>query len=336
MNAFTPFTLAELKARYSVAQAWRDLGLAGAPAKSCRSPFPGEHKHGDTHPSFSVFADDSRWKSHSTGEGGDVFDLVRKAQGTDTAGAIAWVRERVATASPQPVARAAPSEKPRAVWPDLRHGTPEELAALAKLRSLNVEAVQLAAARGFLHFGTLWHQPFWALTDSRRSLVEFRRLDGKPWPAFGRLAERKSHCLGSGKDWPVGITEAAQGERVAWLEGAPDFLAFLHFALAEGRAEHVAPVAMLGAANQRVAADALALLRGKSVVLYPHCDPAGQTAAKAWARQLRAAGARVSAFDLSGAILDDGTAGKDLNDLCRLSADCFDGPEGARLREVCP
>jgi hypothetical protein len=328
--------LSAIKARYSIAQAWFDLGLAGAPTKICRSPFRNEHRNGDAHPSFSVYAEGTRWKDQATGEGGDVFDLVRKARGVEMAGAITWVRERMGAASPQRFARAAPSEKPRAVWPELRQGTPEELAELAQLRSLNVEAVQLAAARGFLHFGTLWHQPFWALTDSRRSLAEFRRLDGKPWPAFGRLAERKSHCLGSGKDWPVGIVEAAQRDSVAWMEGTPDFLAFLHFALAEGRAEHVAPVAMLGAANQRIAADALALLRGKSVVLYPHCDAAGQTAAKAWARQLRAAGARVSAFDLSGAILDDGTTGKDLNDLCRLSAECFDGPEGARLREVCP
>ncbi len=328
--------LSDLKARYSIAQAWSDLGLEGAPAKICRSPFRNEHRNGDAHPSFSVYAEGARFKDFSTGESGDVFDLVRKARGVDMAGALAWVRERMGAASARPVVRLTSAEKPRAVMPDLRHGTPAELAALAKLRSINVEAVQLAAARGFLHFGTLWRHQFWALTDSRRSLVEFRRLDGKPWPAFGRLSERKSHCLGSGKNWPVGIVEAAQCESVAWLEGAPDFLAFLHFALAEGRAEHVAPVAMLGAANQRVAAEALELLRGKSVVLYPHCDPAGQTAAKAWARQLRVAGARVSAFDLSGAILDDGTTGKDLNDLCRLSADCFDGPAGVRFREVCP
>jgi hypothetical protein len=330
-------TLPDLKARYSIARAWADLGLDGEPAKICRSPFRAEHRNGDAHPSFSVYADGTRWFSHSTGEGGDVFDLVRKARALDMAGALAWVRERAgATLAVAPTPAAGRMNRPPAKLPDLRAGTRSELAALAELRGVNVEALRLATARGFLHFGELWRHAFWALTDARRALVEFRRLDGKPWPAFGRLSERKSHCVGSGKAWPVGITEAATTRVVGWVEGAPDFLAFLHFALAEGRAEHVAPVAMLGAANQRVAPDALALLRGKTVVLYPHCDPAGQAAGKAWARQLRAAGARVTAFDLSGAQLEDGSQGKDLNDLCRLSADSFDAPAGARFREVCP
>ena len=47
-------------------------------------------------------------------------------------------------------------------------------------------------------------------------------------------------------------------------------------------------VAMLGAANHRLAGDALARFHGKHVVLYPHCDDAGHTAAKAWARHPRA------------------------------------------------
>jgi len=322
--------LSDLKARYSIAQAWRDLGLEGEPAKICRSPFPADHKNGDAHPSFSVFAEGRRWKNQATGEGGDVFDLVRKARGTDVAGAIAWVCERLGVA-------AVPSEHGSGTrWPALRPGTPEECTRLAGMRSLHVNAVRLAAERGFLHFGTLWHHTFWALTDQRRKLVELRRLDGKPWPAFGRLAERKSHCLGSGKDWPVGTLEAAPYDVVAWMEGAPDFLAFWHFALMEGKMDAVAPVAMLGAANQRIAADALARFHGKRVALYPHCDDAGCTAAKTWARQLRDVGAAVAAFDLSGVEKIDGTAGKDLNDLCFIAVDCYEKPENSRFREVLP
>lgn len=323
-------TLTELKARYSIPQAWRDLGLDGEPAKICRSPFPGEHKHGDAHPSFSVFAEGARWKDHATGAGGDLFDLVAKVRGTDVPGAIAWVRERLGVERPNN------SRSGSTPWPELRLGTPEERGRLARLRDLAPEAVQLATERGFLFFGTMWRQPFWAITDQRRKLVEFRRLDGQPWPAFGRLAERKSHCLGSGKDWPIGTLESAAAPAIAWVEGAPDLLAFWHWAYVEAKSATVAPVAMLGAANHRVAADALARFHGKRVVLYPHADSAGQAAAKAWARQLRAVGAKVHAFDLSGIVKDDGTPGKDLNDLCSMSADCLEDPANVRFQEVLP
>jgi hypothetical protein len=260
-------SLSELKQRYTVAQAWRELGLPGEPAKICRSPFPADHKHGDVRPSFSVFADDMRWKNLATGEGGDVFDLVMKARGCDMAGAVAWVRERVGGASTTATTIATttlPTAKP---WPELRPGTAAELARLAKLRHLVIDAMRLASERGFLHFGTLWGHLFWAVTDQRRKLVELRRLDGAPWPAFGRLAERKSHCMGSGKDWPIGTLEAKAAATVAWVEGAPDLLAFWHFAFAERKVDRIAPVAMLGAANHRIAGDALARLHDKHVVL---------------------------------------------------------------------
>lgn len=322
--------ISELKARYTITQAWPDLGFAGEPAKTCRSPFPAEHQHGDNHPSFSVFSDGTRWKNHATGEGGDVFDLVRKARGTDIAHAVEWVRERLDIArAPVATARGRPG-------PELRPGTVGERARLAALRNLSLGAVILAGERGFLHFGILWGSSFWAITDQRRRLVEYRRLDGKPWPAFGHLTERKSHCMGNGKDWPIGTLESAPARTVVWLEGAPDLLAYFHFALIEGRAETVAPVAMLGAANHRVAGDALARFHGKQVVLYPHLDDAGQIAAKAWARQLRDAGATVSAFDLSGFTTVAGKPGKDLNDLSFISGDSYEDPENFRFREVLP
>jgi hypothetical protein len=323
-------TFSDMKARYSIPEAWRDLRFQGKPAKCCRSPFPGEHKNGDAHLSFSVFAEGTRWKDQATGEGGDVFDLVKKARGSDIADAVDWVRERLG------IEREPAAVKGPAGFPGLRPGTTRECATLAELRGISVEAVHLAATRGFLHFGTLWQLPFWAVTDRRRQLVEFRRLTGEPWPAFGRLAERKSHCMGSGKDWPVGTLEAAPFATVAWFEGAGDFLAFWHFALIEGRTESIAPVAMLGAANHRVAGDALARFHGKRVVLYPHCDDAGRTAAKVWAQQLRCAGAMIAAFDLSGIEKDDGTPGKDLNDLCEMSADCFEKAESCKFHEVLP
>src|SRR5690242_12927350 len=105
--------------------------------------------------------------------------------------------------------------------------------------------------------------------------------------------------------------ESVPVPKIAMVEGAPDFLAVFHFLLAEGKEKIVAPVGVLGAANHALAPQALAKLAGKIVCLYPHADEAGRKAARAWALALRDAGAaRVTAFDISGLVMVDGTEGK--------------------------
>lgn len=109
------------------------------------------------------------------------------------------------------------------------------------------------------------------------------------------------------------------------VEGAPDFVALFNFLLVEGKEETVAPLAMLGAANEKIAPEAIALLRGRHVRFFPHLDEAGKRAARAWARQLvKVGGCRVEAFNLLGCICEDGRPGKDLADVCRITADCFE------------
>ena len=106
----------------------------------------------------------------------------------------------------------------------------------------------------------------------------------------------------------------------------PDVLAAFHFLHLEDKAETIAPVGVLGASNHHLEPEALANFRGKPVLLFPHLDDSGRSAAREWARQLKDAGAaRVTAFDFSGLAKADGTAGKDLADVCLIGADCFDG-----------
>ena len=147
-----------------------------------------------------------------------------------------------------------------------------ELRQLAERRGFSVDALALAQQRGFLFFANLWGHAAWCLTDSRRGLFEFRRVDGEKWPAYGRLPERKSHCLGAGKRWPIGTLESAPFSHVAMVEGAPDFLALFHFLVLERKTERVAPVGVLGASNHVLAFEALAHFKGKSVCLFPHVD----------------------------------------------------------------
>jgi hypothetical protein len=312
--------LADLKRRYLIADAWRDLGLAGAPGKSVCSPL-----RKDNSPSFSIWADGMKAKDFATGESFDVFDFVSRARGCNTAEAIAFVRERLGVAREPRRPEPPPPPRPVPKLPPLRAGTDGELRQLAERRGFAVEALTLAQERGFLFFGGLWGEPAWCITDQRRQLHEFRRVDCEKWPAYGRLPARKCHCLGQGKDWPIGTLESAPFGKIAWVEGAPDLLAAFHFLRAEQKTETVAPVGILGASNRALAPDALAHFKGKAVCLYPHADDAGREAARSWARQLKDAGAaRVTAFDLSGLMKRDGTTGKDLADVALLSAESFE------------
>ena len=322
--------LSDLKERYRIPQAWRDLGLKGEPAKSCSSPL-----REDRTPSFSVFDDGLRFHDFGTGDRGDVFDLVANVLGCDTAGAIHFVVERlgIGRRERKPIAPCKAGPK----LPPLRRGTDAELRELSELRGFSIEALRLAERRGFLSFCAQWGHAAWCITDCRRELYEFRRVDGEKWAAYGRLPARKCHCVGTGKSWPIGTLESERFSKVAWVEGAPDLLAAIHFLLLENKAETVAPVGILGASNHRLALEALAKFKGKFVCLFPHLDEAGRVAARSWARQLKESGAaRVTAFDLSGLVTVDGSEGKDLADVLKIHPDYFEWAEGRKFHEVMP
>ncbi|MBI3413894.1 MAG: toprim domain-containing protein [Verrucomicrobia bacterium] len=270
-----------------------------------------------------MFDDGRRAKDFATGEHFDVFDFVCKACGCKTAEAIRFVEKRLGITRPERKPAATQTAGPK--LPPLRAGTPDELRELADRRGFAIEALRLAESRGFLRFCTLWGNAAWCLKDARGQLHEFRRVDGRKWPAYGRLPERKAHCTGTGKAWPLGVLESEPFPKIAMVEGAPDCLAAIHFILLEKKLETVAPVAILGASNHRLAPEALAHFKGKLVCLYPHADEAGRKAAREWARQLKEAeAARVTAFDFSGLVLVDGSEGKDFADVCRMNADCFE------------
>ena len=308
----------EIKLAYRIPAAWRDLQLDGEPGKCVRSPFRDEKN-----PSFSVHDDGRRWKDFASGELGDVLDFVGRATGKDTSGALGWIRERLGfIADATGDGKKDASKKPRI--PELRFASPNELSALNARRGFGLEAMKLAEARGFLRFCTFAGQAAWCVKDRRHELYEFRRLDGDPWAAYKHLSERKSHCVGAGKRWPLGAREAEPFAKCALVEGAPDFVALFNFLLAEAEEDNVAPLAMLGAANEKIEPEAVALLAGRHVRLFPHVDEAGRRAARAWAQQLKDAGCVVDAFDLSGCVRTDGKMGKDLADVCHIAPDCFE------------
>ncbi len=198
------------------------------------------------------------------------------------------------------------------------------------LRGLSDQAIACAERIGFLKFGKLYNREAWAITDEQKRIIEFRRLDGLKWESYGGISERKAHCVGSGKSFPVGLETSSRRAREAGtfqmvlVEGAPDLLAAIHLIMVEGKVDSVFPVAMLGAASHRLDNDAKKFFSGMKVRIFPHADDAGMKACIAWAKEIKAAGGIVDAFDLSGIVTMDGNAGKDLNDLVNLDADCWE------------
>ena len=348
-----PEDLTEIKARLTIPEAWRLLGLPDVAGRCVPSPF-----RPDRQPSFSVYDDGKRWKDHATGARGDVLDFIAAALRSTTADAIRWARERlggIPAEMPRPSVRAHKGEadgrtdrRPRKL-PPLRLAEAGELNALARLRGFRVPMLEAAQAAGLLRFISAertWGATSWAVTCPARRVIEARRLDGRPYPErrwtdqkSGEpriLPERKCHAWAvtpQAKAWPVNLEAAAECGTIAFCEGGPDLIAALHLIAIESAAG-TAAVAMLGAANTRLAPDALPFFRGKRVRLFPHADNAGREAVRQWARTLREAGATVDAFSLARLQLMDGRPGKDLNDLLRIGADSWD--EFHEFRAVMP
>ena len=306
------------------------------PGRSCPAPWRQDRK-----PSFSVHDDGRKFRDFATGEHGDAIDFLARARGLSNADAVkefmrlAGVgpqREAVSLGAIMPtvmarVEAAVNGDQRKLVLPaDMHEGSTAELRLLAALRGLNVEALTLATDRGLLRFATMQdgasRVTAWLVTDSDQRNAQARRLDGLTWQSLPGEPKAKT-LAGSQAAWPIGITEARSFPCVALVEGGPDLLAAFHFALAEGRQDHVAVVAMLGA-SLAIPDDALPLFADKRVRIFPHLDEAGQDAAARWERQLVDIGAEVDCFSLAGVRKVDESVVKDLNDLAFLHADDFE------------
>lgn len=312
--------LEALKGRIFIPEVWHRLGFAGTPATTCRCPW-----RDDRNPSFSIHDDGRRWKDFSTDESGDVIDFIARAGGIDLAEATRrFIAMDGASAVVAARTRPAPTTSELRL-PALRSATAAELRAVAESRRIDTEAVILAHGLGTLRFGDVCSSPCWILTDDAGKIAEARRVDGKPFPPIGELPERKAHTLkGSRKSWPVGVAvlrEMPEVRTLLLVEGGPDYLAALHFANRRER-WNVLPIAMLGrGAGVAIDAEALRLMAGRRVRIYPHADAdgGGKASAEKWAAQLHGFRCQVDFFEFDNLTRRDGCPVKDLNDAAEIS-----------------
>jgi hypothetical protein len=318
-------TLQDIKDHLSIPAYWRHKNFPNPPQKDGLYSAPDRE---DNHPSFSIRDNGRKFYDFARAEGGDVFDFIRLVEGVDRKQAFTIAEEIAGGRAPLPPV---PPPKPRGEikLPSLRVGKPEDFERVAKLRCIDPAALFTASRFNVLRFADVCRFPSWVLLDDALKIVEGRRMDGRPYPEIKtdrcHLVERKGHAVGgSKKDWPCGaaVLKGKPFRAVAMVEGGPDMLAAFHFILNAGAGD-VLPVAMLGrGAGVRIDAQALALLAGRRVRIYPHADAdgGGVKSAHVWAQQLHAVGCTVDLFSFQGLMRRDGKPVKDLNDAVVIDA----------------
>jgi hypothetical protein len=256
-------------------------------------------------------------------------------------------------------------QKKKPSLPRMRALVPEEIGALARLRGLSVAGIAQAAADkrvGFcewpqfqdrhgcwveacaVHFfkcrmdrpecAPIAKYPCWVVTDSARTVAQYRRLDGG---VFERADGKPIKAWTKGSPtWPLGASEIGDRACVLLVEGGADMLAAYHFLTMFYRLGEVAVCAMLGG-SCNICDEALEFFKRKRVRIvmdedepkpvpnHPEKPPVypGREAAARWTENLTGAGAAVETFSLAGLLKADGKKVKDLNDLALCSEDVW-------------
>lgn len=319
-----PGLIAEAKERLSISALWELRGWPGKPGKSCKFP-----DGSDKRASASVLADGMLLKCFRSGRVFDAPALLAEVEGLPMESACReFIRlaglsgAHVAGLPPRP-RRENPPEPARVKpkFPLLSACTPEDVAGLARLRGVSPDAVRLAVDRGLLHFADSREGRSWLVADSSRWSAIARRMDGRGWDFLGGAKARM--LRGNWASWPIGIGEAANFPCIALVEGGPDLLAALHFAIQQGVADAVAPVCM-ASAGISFPGEVLPYFDGKRVRIFLDGDRAGAAAFERWAGQLTDAGAVMDGFAFDGLTRADGEPVKDLNDVCLLGPDSWE------------
>lgn len=291
----------------------------------------------------------------------DFFDALRALAGlTGVMGRTEGVDwgERKASFERKRRRKAKALEWERPPVPRLEVPTAAELEQLAAVRGLQVGGLEAAVADRRL-WCCDWPQVFrrgewnrvaesdegcrsWAITDSERWCVQYRRLDGAMYrPVYnGEEARPRKTWSSKNVSWPVGCAEIGEVNKVLLIEGGADLLAAYHFFWGLGIRD-VAICCIFGASNS-ISERARDYFRGKRVKIVMDADEprkcertgkvtcAGLDAAARWQGELTKAGAAVAAFSLEGLEQANGEKVKDLNDLALAS------PETVTSDEVWP
>lgn len=255
----------------------------------------------ESRPSFSVYADDTRWKDFGTDEGGDVVDFVAQALAMDSGDPsdldpaeaakliIKWDREGP-TRYEASIARSRknpPSQKPVLdkyfEQPSFRDPLPGEIEAIRINRDLkNDSGIQALMSRGMLKFCDRYSVPCWCLLDDSGHNAQVRPV----YPNEAQWEMKSITLAGSAGKWPIGLPSLEHCSRVLICEGPPDLLAVTTVVCIE-HPHDLSDTALLAKTGiSKIPQELLDLFIGKRVRYFAHNDTAGLKAATEIATQL--------------------------------------------------
>lgn len=278
------------------------VGLGEYAKRSCRSPF-----REDGNPSWGIYRRNDRWywKDHGNEDGGDEITFIARHEGLDERRNFVGILDRW-----EAISRMPSGTDQQMLLTDVRDGagtpdcsgivppTEELIDRLCALRGFSRDGMRSASNLGILVFGLCCGRQCFGVTDRTGRILEWRRLDGQMFQAFGGLPERKSHTVrGSTKSWPVGLHEAEGCELLLLVEGIPDLLAAHDIVVRERAVGSTGVIGMLGA-TARISNEAIKKIVARHVRIVPHKDMAGVEAARRWSDSLRKAGSQVSFVDV--------------------------------------
>lgn len=192
----------------------------------------------------------------------------------------------------------------RKAWPDFKRLKPAGITAIAELRHMRPDAVDLAHRWGFVRGADIEGQRCFILHEG--SFAQARRLNGEPFTLNDGRKIKAKNLLGSEGAF-IGPRWLGHAEHILLVEGAVALLEALAALVLVNTAASWGILAATSASS-RFARDPalLARLRGRHVRIVPDADEAGLNAAASWLADLEAAGAMVDAMPLPDGIKDLG------------------------------
>jgi hypothetical protein len=192
----------------------------------------------------------------------------------------------------------------RKAWPEFRPLKPTGITAIASLRHMLPDAVDLTHRWGFLKGAEIEGHRCFILHEG--TFAQARRLDGQPFTRADGTRIKAKNLPGSEGAF-IGQRWLGDAKHVLLVEGVIGLLeALAAFALVN-MPESWSLLAATSASS-RFARDPalLACLRGRHVRLVPDADEAGLNAAASWLADLEAVGATADAFALPPGFKDLG------------------------------
>lgn len=192
----------------------------------------------------------------------------------------------------------------RKAWPEFHALKPAGVSAIASLRRILPDAVDLAHRWGFLKGAEVEGHRCFVIHEG--TFAQARRLDGQPFTRADGTTIKAKNLPGSEGAF-IGQRWLGNTRRVLLVEGVIGLIEALAAFVLVNMKEAWTIIAATSAVSRFARdPDLLARLAGRHVRILPDADEAGLNAAASWLADLEGAGARVDAFALPNGFKDLG------------------------------